>query len=94
MYWYFTFPKAPELDPHHQIQFSIISKRGLIPTLAEMQLVYSTAPADWARWFSVISGTLIGGGVLPLCRDAAPPLPSKLGSLIFYCNWDYVCHII
>ena len=36
-----------------------------ILTSAEMQSVYSTAPADW----DVISRTLVSG-VLPLCRDA------------------------
>ena len=38
-----TFPKAPALlEPHHQIV-----EGGSYPT-AETQLVYSTAPADWA----------------------------------------------
>ena len=27
---YFTFPKAPGLEPHHQMQFSIIEVRGCL----------------------------------------------------------------
>ena len=64
---YSTFPRTLELEPHHLMEFSVISKTfvgggGPYPT-AEMQSVYSTAPpADWATghfW-----------GVLHFCRDA------------------------
>ena len=47
---YSTFPKAPELEPHHQMGFSIMSRtyyRESYPT-AEVQLVYSTVPTDRA----------------------------------------------
>ena len=43
---YSTFPKAPALrEPHNQIIQCHI-RRGGIPT--PQQLVYSTAPTDWA----------------------------------------------
>ena len=45
-----------------------------------MKSVISTAPlsADWLGWFSVVTRTLVGGGVLPLCRDAADIFYSHL----------------
>ena len=52
---YFMFPKAPELlKPHHEMVLCHISRtlvgeaRGSYLS-AEMQLVYSAAPADWAK---------------------------------------------
>ena len=49
---YSTLPKAPGLEPCHQMQFNVISKTligkgGSYPT-AEVQSVYSTALAVWA----------------------------------------------
>ena len=43
---YSTFPKAPALlDPHHQIvEYHILLEKSY--SSAEMQLVYSVAPAD------------------------------------------------
>ena len=51
-----TFFRAPELKSHHQMQFSVISRKlvwclhggGSYPS-AEMQSAYSTAQADWAE---------------------------------------------
>ena len=46
-----TFPKAPVPEPHHQMQFSIISRNTCWEESyfsAEMQLTYSTAQADRA----------------------------------------------
>ena len=40
---YSIFPKAPGLEPHHQIVVG-----GEFYPSAEMQSVYSTVPADWA----------------------------------------------
>ena len=48
---YFTFPKAPGLQPHPQMQFSIISRTliGVGSFLsAEIHWMYSSAPANWA----------------------------------------------
>ena len=49
---YSAFPKAPVLlEPHHQIVQCHIQDThwaGSYPS-AEKQLVYSTAPADWAN---------------------------------------------
>ena len=48
---YSTFPKAPGLEPRHQMQFSVVSKTLIereVLLSAEMQLAYSTIPADWA----------------------------------------------
>ena len=46
-----AFPKAPaSLEPHHQIVWCHIQGNhwvGVLPS-AEVQSVYSTAPADWA----------------------------------------------
>ena len=54
---YSAFPKAPALlEPHHQIVKCHIQdtrwRGGSYPS-AEVQSVYSTAPADWARknWY-------------------------------------------
>ena len=47
---YSTFPKAPRLQPHHQMQFCVISRTLVVERsypFVEMQLVYSTASADW-----------------------------------------------
>ena len=48
MKWYSAYPKAPALlEPHHQIVYSQIQdtgRRGSYP----FELVYSTAPTDWA----------------------------------------------
>ena len=41
---YSTFPKARGQEPHHQMQFSVIT----LIRVAEMLSVYSTTPADWA----------------------------------------------
>ena len=45
-----AFPKAPaSLEPHHQIVvISMTHVGGGSSPCAEMQLVYCTAPADWA----------------------------------------------
>ena len=47
-----TFPKAPALqEPHHQIVRCYIQDtrlRGVSYACADVQSVYSTAPADWA----------------------------------------------
>ena len=49
---YATFPKASGLDPHYQIQFSIISRSlgggsgGASYPSTEVHLMYSTAPFD------------------------------------------------
>ena len=47
--------KALGLKPQHQIQFSVISRTfigGGVPySSVEMQLAYSTAPANWAGMF-------------------------------------------
>ena len=49
-----AFPKAPALlEPQHQIIVSYPGHslgRGSYPS-AEVQSVYSTAPADWANFF-------------------------------------------
>ena len=48
---YSTFPKAlASLEPHPQLFFVISRTRGGGGSYlsAEVQLVYSTAPADWA----------------------------------------------
>ena len=45
---YLTFPKDPELEPHHEMKFRVIIKRligeGLHPV--EVKSVYSTIPAE------------------------------------------------
>ena len=46
-------PIAPSLEPHHQMQFSVISghslaRRGGYYSSAEKQVVYSTAATNWA----------------------------------------------
>ena len=49
---YSVFPKAPALlEPHHQIFWCHIrdSRLGQSYSSTEMQLVYSTARADWAE---------------------------------------------
>ena len=50
---YFAFPQALVLlEPHHQIVLCHIQDtcwRGAYPS-AEVQSVYSTAPADWANF--------------------------------------------
>ena len=51
---YSAFPKAPALlEPHHQIVLCHIQDTccggGSYPS-AEMQLVYSTIPVDWANY--------------------------------------------
>ena len=45
------FPKTPGLKPHHQMQFSVISRTlvGASYLSAEMQLAYSLAPINWAK---------------------------------------------
>ena len=48
---YSTFSKAPELEPHHQMQLTVIFSTlvsGFFYPSAEMQSVYSTATVDWA----------------------------------------------
>ena len=52
-----AFPKAlPSLELHHQILVSypghLLGGGGSYPT-AKVQLVYSTAPADWAMLLKV-----------------------------------------
>ena len=46
---YSTVSKVSQLEPHHQMQLDVISRRlvggGSYPS-AEMQSAYSTAPAD------------------------------------------------
>ena len=47
-----TFLKVPRLEPHHQMQFSVIPRTlvggvGVSPS-TEMQLAYSTTLANWA----------------------------------------------
>ena len=55
---YSTFTKAPGLEPHYQMQFSVMHRtlvggRGLVwlvdltPSSVEVQLAYITAPTDW-----------------------------------------------
>ena len=75
--------------------FDVISRTlfvGVFYPFAKMQSAYSTAPADWARWFSIISRTL--GEVLPLSRDAGGVFYSSswLGH-IFLCNFFRVSFI-
>ena len=43
------FLKSPGLEPHHQIQFTILSRMlfGVSYLLEEMQLVFSMAAANW-----------------------------------------------
>ena len=51
---YSTFPKAAELELHHQMQFRVINQdTHLVGSYAstEMQLVYSIAPVDWVADF-------------------------------------------
>ena len=50
---YSIFPKVPALlEPHHQIVYAGHSlDRWRSYTSAEMQLVYSTAQANWATSF-------------------------------------------
>ena len=53
---YSAFPKAPAaiMEPHHQIGYCHIQGTDLgggSYRSAEMQLVYSTAQADWTRLF-------------------------------------------
>ena len=45
---YFAFPKAPGLEPNHQVQFSVTHRVnvGGVHASIEVQLAYSTAPAD------------------------------------------------
>ena len=52
---HFTFPKVLELEPHYQMQFSVtfrevVGGEGESCPSAEMQSVFSTAPADWFLW--------------------------------------------
>ena len=56
---YSTFPKAPaELEPHHQIVLchirTLVGRWGSYLS-TEVQLVYSTAPADWANYAQVLT---------------------------------------
>ena len=44
---YFTFAKAPELEPRHQMQGIRLEGRSI--SFAEMQSAYSTASDDWAE---------------------------------------------
>ena len=47
---YSAFPQIPALlEPHHYWSHIQDTRRGGILTSAEMQLVYSTALADWAE---------------------------------------------
>ena len=46
-----TFLKAPRLEPHHRMQVSVMPGHSFgeevgLSSSAEMQLAYSTAPAD------------------------------------------------
>ena len=54
---YSTFPKTSALEPHHQMQFSVITKTlvlGVSYSSAEMQSGYSSLSGNWAtRWLSV-----------------------------------------
>ena len=49
---YSTLPNALKLEPYRQMQFSVISRTliewGGVYASAEMQLAYSSTPADWA----------------------------------------------
>ena len=50
---YSTFTQTLGLEPHHQMHFSVISRKliwqeGGSYFTAKMQLVHSTTPADWA----------------------------------------------
>ena len=52
---YPTFPKAPGLEPHHQIVFVISSRLdGRVYPSAVMQLLYSITPTDGARILPVV----------------------------------------
>ena len=55
---YSTFPKAAELERHHQVRFSVISKilnaEGSY-SFAKVQLVYSTATADMGVYYVHLS---------------------------------------
>ena len=45
------FPHDPEMEPHHQMQFSVISWLLVgegVSFHTEMQSAYSTGPSDWA----------------------------------------------
>ena len=51
---FFTFLKALGLEPHHRMQFIVLSRKLVERSYpsAEMQSVYSTALTDWDAWFS------------------------------------------
>ena len=54
-------PQSSRLEPHPQMQFSVIYRTllvGMSYSSAELQLVYSTAPAEWTikylvEWFCI-----------------------------------------
>ena len=40
---FFTLSRSPELEPHHQMQFSVIPKTSLFGRLAPLQEIQSVA---------------------------------------------------
>ena len=51
---YSAFSKALRQEPHHQVSYPGHLLRWVSYPSAEMQSVYSTAPADWARFDLIV----------------------------------------
>ena len=52
---YFSFPQAPEQEPHHQMQLSYIHNIRSGGSSVELQSAYSKAPTEWVDCY-IVSG--------------------------------------
>ena len=86
---YSTLPIFPELEPHYQVQFSVITRTflwwagGLAPTLQEMQSAYSKPhPQGITKREINLPDILLGG-----CIYAKPEKEKKKYSHKKYFNY-------